>query len=134
MAKNMQKNTQKEIAKPLKKISTAEQKKLIREKAAAAGLGDNYYFISTLDRYETQISILKGLKKEIKKHGATVTKEYVKGRENLTVNPAITEYNRTATAANGTLTTLLNIIKTMAEDQENGGRLQEFIKQFGGND
>lgn len=52
------------------------------------------------------MQILSELEKAIKEHGSTVVKEYVKGRENLCVNPAITEYNKTATAANGTVSTL----------------------------
>jgi hypothetical protein len=51
--------------------------------------------------------ILSDLEGAINEHGATVTKEYVKGRQNLVANPAITEYNKTATAANGRCTNSL---------------------------
>ena len=44
-----------------------------------------------------------------------VTKEYVKGRANLVANPAISEYNKTSTAANQTVQTLIKIIRTFAE-------------------
>ena len=70
--------------------------------------------------------ILTDLEEAIKEYGATVTKEYVKGRQNLVANPAITEYNKTSTAANGTVATLINIIKTLSEEQ-GGSRLQELI-------
>ena len=36
----------------------------------------------------------------------------MKGRENLYVNPAIGEYNKTAEAANRTVSTLIKIIRT----------------------
>ena len=60
------------------------------------------------------------------KYGATVTKEYVKGRQNLVANPAITEYNKTATAANGTVSTLINIVKSLSEEA-GGSKLQDLI-------
>jgi hypothetical protein len=44
----------------------------------------------------------------------------VKGRKNIVANPAITEYNKTATAANGTVGTLLNILKNLPKEEEQG--------------
>ena len=41
----------------------------------------------------------------------TVTKEYVKNRKNIVINPAVTEYNKTASAANQTVQTLLKIVQ-----------------------
>lgn len=71
--------------------------------------------------------ILTELEKSIAEHGATVTKEYVKGRQNLVANPAISEYNKTSTAANGTVSTLIAIIKTLSDDNAQGGKLQELV-------
>ena len=73
---------------------------------------------------------LKKLKKAIEENDVLVTKEYVKGRENVVVNPAITEYNKTATAANGTVTTLIGIIKGFSEDEkgEKDSALAEILK------
>ena len=62
------------------------------------------------------MKIMNELEKEINESGATVKKEYVKGRTNVYTNPAITEYNKTATAANGTVATLMNIIKNLSEE------------------
>jgi hypothetical protein len=73
------------------------------------------------------MKILSDLEEAITQYGATVTKEYVKGRQNLVANPAITEYNKTATAANGTVGTLINIIKTLSDEQKDGGKLQELL-------
>ena len=69
----------------------------------------------------------------IKEYGATVTKEYVKGRENLVANPAISEYNKTATAANGTVSTLINILKSIS-DETGGGKMAQFQKMFEGDE
>lgn len=74
------------------------------------------------------MKILSDLEKAIEEYGATVTKEYVKGRQNLVANPAITEYNKTATAANGTVSTLINIIKTLSDGDQNGGKLADLIE------
>lgn len=83
--------------------------------AKEKGIADNYLFVTTFDRYKTQILIMQNLKQAIEEDGTTVTKEYVKGRQNVYTNPAITEYNKTATASNGTVTTLLNIIKSLPD-------------------
>ena len=111
----------------LKKASLEEQAKEILKKAEEKGLTSNFFFATTFERYQTQIDTLSRLKKAIKEHGTTVTKEYVKGRENLTVNPAISEYNKTATAANGTVTTLIKILESFAGDNETKDALTEFL-------
>jgi hypothetical protein len=78
--------------------------------------------------------ILNDLEAAIIEHGATVTKEYVKGRQNLVANPAITEYNKTSTAANGTVATLINIIKAFSDDEAQGGKLKELVAALSNGD
>lgn len=56
---------------------------------------------------------MEKLKVSIAQDGPTVTKEYVKGRQNIVINPAISEYNKTATASNGTAATLLKIVQAI---------------------
>lgn len=111
----------------IKKSDLEAQAKEILKRAEEKGLTSNFFFATTFERYQTQIETLKNLKKAIKDHGTTVTKEYVKGRENLTVNPAITEYNKTATAANGTVTTLIKIIESFAAEENQKDALSEFL-------
>lgn len=89
----------------------------VLDMAEKKGLQSNFFFRSTFERYRTQISILDTLSKAIEEGGPTVIKEYVKGRENVCINPAITEYNKTATAANGTVKTLLDILKNVPADE-----------------
>lgn len=108
-----------------KKLSLEEQASKVLEQAEARGLSQNFFFATTFKRYQVQMQILTDLEGAIKEYGATVTKEYVKGRENLVANPAITEYNKTATAANGTVSTLINILKSVSDDGE-GSKLAEF--------
>lgn len=99
------------------KLTLQQQANEILKRAEERGVQSNFFFVTTFKRYQVQMKILNDLEKSIEEYGATVTKEYVKGRQNLVANPAITEYNKTATAANGTVATLMNIIKALpAED------------------
>lgn len=89
--------------------------------AAQQGVEQNFFFLTTFKRYQVQIKILNDLEKTIKAEGNTVTKEYVKGRKNVYTHPAIGEYNKTSTAANQTVQTLMKIVTTMRNDEEGGG-------------
>ena len=105
------------------KLSFEEQAERILEEAEERGVSSNFFFATTFARYQTQLRILHELEGAIEEYGATVTKEYVKGRQNLVANPAINEYNKTATAANNTIGTLMNIIKNMS-DKDGGSKLK----------
>lgn len=83
--------------------------------AEDSGVEQNYFFKTTFDRYKFQLKTMERLEKELKNGDVLVEKEYIKGRPNLVANPAIAEYNKTATAANQTVTTLLKIIVTFAD-------------------
>ena len=109
------------------KKTLQEQANEILQQAEKRGVSSNFFFVTTFKRYQVQMKILSDLEGAINEYGATVTKEYVKGRQNLVANPAITEYNKTATAANGTVGTLINIIKTLSDEQKDGGKLQELL-------
>lgn len=112
------------------RLSLQEQANKILEQAQERGVSSNFFFVTTFKRYQVQMKILSDLEKAIDEYGATVTKEYVKGRQNLVANPAISEYNKTATAANGTVSTLINIIKTLSDEAPNGGKLAELISSL----
>ena len=111
----------------MNKLTLQEQANKILEKAEERGVSSNFFFVTTFKRYQVQMRILSDLEKDISEYGATVTKEYVKGRQNLVTNPAIVEYNKTATAANGTVGTLINIIKTMSDEPRDGGKLKDIL-------
>lgn len=109
------------------KLSLQEQAAEVLKQAEERGVSSNFFFVTTFKRYQVQMKILADLEIAINEHGATVTKEYVKGRQNLVANPAITEYNKTATAANGTVSTLINIIKTLSNEPDAVDALTEFL-------
>ena len=85
----------------------------IIEAASKTGADTNLCYVTTLDRYNTQMQIMEDLKKSIAADGMTVVKEYVKGRQNIVINPAVTEYNKTASAANNTVQTLIKIVQAL---------------------
>ena len=114
-----------------RRLSLRQQANQILKQAEERGVSSNYFFATTFRRYQTQLDILEKLEKSIEEHGLIVTKEYVKGRENIVTNPAITEYNKTSTAANGTVSTLINIIKTLSNEPDAVDALSEFLKDNG---
>lgn len=101
----------------MKQSDLNKAEKEIVKLAEEKGLLNNYFFCTTLERYRVQLRILTNLQKGIKENGNFVEKEYVKGRKNITINPAISEYNKTSTAANNTASTLINIIKTLSKEE-----------------
>lgn len=105
---------------------TAKADEILR-KAEEKGVTKNFFFVTTFQRYRVQMEIMDALKEAMDEEGPLVTKEYVKGRKNIVANPAITEYNRTATAANGTVATLLNIVKNLPEEKEKGKSKLELL-------
>ena len=113
-----------------KRLTLQEQADEILSIAEQHGVEQNFFFLTTFKRYQVQINILTSLEKKINEDGALVTKEYVKGRENIYTHPAIGEYNKTATAANQTVTTLMKIITTLRSDDESdaGSDILSFLR------
>lgn len=112
------------------KLSLKEQAEAIKRMAEESGLESNYFFITTFERYEVQLSILERLKESMDKDGMLVSKEYVKGRGNLYSSPAVTEFNRTTDSANKTVSTLMRILKNFgasSTDDKGGDPLLAMI-------
>lgn len=102
-----------------KKMSLEQQAKEIIKQAEESGVQSNFFFVTTFERYQVQLKILKELQECIEEEGMLVSKEYVKGRKNVYSNPAVSDYNRTTDSANKTVATLMRIIKNLGE---NGGK------------
>lgn len=84
--------------------------------AEQGGVEQNFFFTTTFARYKTQLNLLARLQAEISGTDLMVTKEYVRGRQNLVSNPVITEYNKTSQAANQTVICLMKIISTFSKN------------------
>ena len=83
------------------------------------GVENNALFVAASKQYQLQQEVLEMIHATLQEDcEAVTTKEYVKGRQNLVANPAITEYNKTATAANGTVTTLIKIVESSSKGGE----------------
>lgn len=104
-----------------------KQAQEILEIAERHGVEQNFFFLTTFKRYQVQINILSELERKIKSDGTLVTKEYVKGRGNIYTHPAVSEYNKTSTAANQTVQTLIKIILSLRNEDEAGKSIYEFI-------
>ena len=93
-----------------------EQEKNILLKAQENGRECDYLFTTAFARYKRQVRTLIALDKSIQEaidSGETlVTKEYVKGRGNVMIHPAIQQFDKTTDSANKTVATLLRIFKT----------------------
>ena len=113
--------------KPKAKSLEQLRNELLKE-AEQKGVSENYFFKTTFERYEMQLKIMTRLQKEIDTSELIVTKKYGT-KENEYINPAISEYNKTASAANGTVTTLVKILSnsgTSSDDSQPGARIREF--------
>ena len=108
-----------------------EQANEILRIAQKFGVEQNFLFLTTFERYQVQLSILNELEQKIKEDGSLVTKEYVKGRENVYTHPAIGEYNKTSQSANGTVATLIKIIKTLRSEDEDSDSEDELLNALG---
>ena len=115
----------------VKNMTLQEQANEILRRATEKGVSGNFFFVTTFKRYQVQMQILTELEKEIKSTGTTITKTYVKGRENLCTNPAIAEYNKTSTAANSTVSTLIQIIEKLSEEQVKESKLFKLMEAMG---
>ena len=100
----------------MNKKNLKKQANEILRLAEESGLQSNYFFVTTFERYQVQLKILDDLQAAIEEAGMLVTKEYVKGRQNLYTNPAVADYNRTTDSANKTVSTLLRILKNFDMD------------------
>ena len=100
-----------------RKLNLKEQAEEILKIAEEGGVHQNFFFMTTFKRYQVQIQMLNDLERALKERGTLITKEYVKGRQNLYDNPAINAYNRTSDSANRTVATIMKIISGFDDDE-----------------
>ena len=93
-----------------------EQADEIKKLAEESGVQTNFFFITTFDRYLSQLAILEELKASIEDNKSLVKQTYVKGRSNVVLNPAIRAYNSTTDSANKTVACLIKIINGFKDD------------------
>lgn len=115
-----------EMARPAAKSTELDK---LMAMAKEYGVDTNALFLSTLDTYMVQRKAVERIKEAMMEDGEiTTTKEYVKGRMNVYLHPAVKELPRHADALNKTTTQMLEIIKTLGNKQDKSDPLMDFIK------
>ena len=76
-----------------------EKAKGILADAKKYGIANNSFFQTLYHLLDVQIAMLSELEKSFKEDGATITKEYVKGRENVYCHPAVDKYTKVSDSA-----------------------------------
>lgn len=117
--------------------SASEQEKRLdmlaekfKETAESLSEEHRYIFESTLETYFQLIKNFKVLKEALEADGCLITKEYVKGRQNVYVHPAMSEMNKTVNMLNSTAKTLIAIIKDLgSESKEEVDELMAFTNE-----
>ena len=94
----------------MNKLSLNEQAEEILRIAEKHGIEQNFFFITTFQRYKRLLMNLQEIEKVIDRDGVYVERTYVKGSKNQYINPALSVYNKTSAEANKTVSTLVGII------------------------
>lgn len=89
----------------------------------------NEMFRSAAQQYEMQMKLIAKMKETIENEDMLVTKEYVKGRENVMANPLIKELPKHYDSANKTLGVMLNIIDSMGRKEKASTKLNELMNE-----
>jgi len=90
----------------------------------------NPLFLSVLDTYMVQKCAINKIKEVLADNDELIIeKEYVKGRPNLCLNPAVKELPRHADSLTKTTAQLLNIIKALGHGTESKSDFDSFIEQ-----
>ena len=89
----------------------------ILKAARETGIEESFLFETTFARYTRQLKLLTELEAVLDGGELLVSKEYVKGRENVYAHPAPMLYNSTADAANRTMASLLRIIEAFRPEE-----------------
>lgn len=106
-----------------KQDSIQEKAKGILKIAKEHGTDNDPFFSTIYHSLLVQIDMLSGLEQSYREDGATITKEYVKGRENIYVHPAIDKYTKISDSARDKIIKLQEMIAkakpTSDEEEEN---------------
>lgn len=94
------------------------------------GVSDNALFISAVNQYMTQQKVIEMIRKELEnEESVVVTKEYVKDRENVYVNPMVRELPKHSDSANKTLSVMLDIIVKLGKEPNVQDELEAFLSE-----
>lgn len=89
----------------------------IMQEASEKGFDDDASFKTSYHLLEVQIEMLEALEKSFKEDGSTVSKEYVKGRENIYIHPAVREYTKICDSAFNKIVKLKEMMDKSGNEQ-----------------
>lgn len=112
--------------------SKTKRKKEIGEKelrmlARAYGLEENPLLISQIEMYAVQQRVISMIREELNNSDAAVSKEYVKGRENLYAHPLIKELPKHADSATRTADGIVKLIKELGTKGGDDDGFEAFV-------
>jgi len=97
--------------------------------AKSYGVSDNALFISAANQYITQQRVIEMIRAQLEaEESVVVTKEYVKDRENVYVNPMVRELPKHSDSANKTLAMMLDIIVKLGKEPQTKDDLTVFLE------
>lgn len=99
--------------------SIKEKAKGIMQEAKERGLDTDASFTTSFHLLEVQIEMLEALEKSFREDGTTITKEYVKGRENIYIHPAVDKYTKTSDSAFNKILKLKEMLKEETPSEDN---------------
>lgn len=116
--------------------SLNEQAQEIIRIAEESGVQSNFFFVTTFKRYQVQLNNLTRVEKALQEDKRpTVDKSYVKGRENMMINPLIAQYDKGTDSANKTVATLLRIIRNFGvRDEDENKERDDLMAAINGGD
>lgn len=110
-----------------KQKNVKEMAEGILQEAIERGYENDASFLTSYHLLEVQIEMLSSLEKSFREDGATITKEYVKGRENVYVHPAVDKYTKTSDSA---FNKILKLREMMNQERElTSDDLDDFIDE-----
>ena len=99
----------------------------LNQMAAAYGMEDNALFKSLIETYCTQIRVIQIMRDELEEADLAVSKEYVKGRENLYAHPLIKELPKHSDSATRTAGMIVDVIKKLGEKKDDTDEFEDFV-------
>lgn len=106
-----------------------EQAQEILRIAEKHGVEQNFFFITTFQRYMRHLKNLKELESILDNEGVSVVRSYVKGVKNQYIHPALAAYNKTSAEASKTVSILVGIILKLRDksDEDAEDPLLDFL-------
>lgn len=106
--------------------------------AKSYGVQENALFKSAIEQYKIQLDVLKRIKSGIAKsykenNSLLTTKEYVKGRENISINPLVKELPKHSDALNKTSAQIISIITNFGRPPQKSSELDDFNEEYDNN-